>query len=94
MQESERIKKLAKHYGSQANFAKVLGVGQSNVTNWIKRGTLPSGAIKLIGQKCPDVSIGWLTTGKGEMLVAVPGQANIGGFTHGVVMKAIEDQIV
>lgn len=94
MQESERIKKLARHYGSQANFAKRLGVGQSNVTNWIRRGALPSGMIKLISQKCPEISISWLTTGKGEMLVAHPGEANAGDVTRGIVMKIIEDSKV
>lgn len=93
MQESERLKKLAKHYGSQANFAKKLGVGQSNVTNWIKRGTLPTGAIRLISQKCPDVSIGWLTTGRGEMIVKASGQVASESTTRGVVVKVIEDNI-
>lgn len=72
MQEGERIKKVVGHYGSQVKLAETLGVRQSNVANWIKRDTIPSSAMRLIGERCPDISLDWLATGKGDMLIEAP----------------------
>ena len=69
MRESERIRSVAAHYGSQGKLAKMLGTTQSNVANWIQRGTLTSSAIKMFAEKCPEISLEWLTRGQGVMLV-------------------------
>jgi hypothetical protein len=69
MHESERIKSVAKHYGSQQKFATILGTTQSNVANWIQRGSLSSKAIRMIATNCPEISLDWLTTGNGDMII-------------------------
>lgn len=76
MHESERIKSVAKHYGSQQKFATILGTTQSNVANWIQRGSLSSKAIRMIATNCPEISLDWLTTGNGDMIIDTPGHGD------------------
>ena len=93
MREGERIKSVAAHYGSQGKLAKVLGTTQSNVANWIQRGTLTSSAIKMFAEKCPEISLEWLTRGQGVMLVGddivdTPGHADFAA-RNGVAFRFV-----
>ena len=92
MRESERIRSVAAHYGSQGKLAKVLGTTQSNVANWIQRGTLTSSAIKMFAEKCPEISLEWLTRGQGVMLVGAdmidtPGRVDFVRNKRGVLVR-------
>lgn len=92
MRESERIRSVAAHYGSQGKLAKALGTTQSNVANWIQRGTLTTSAIKMFAERCPEISLEWLTRGQGVMLVGAdmidtPGHVDLGGNKRGVLVR-------
>ena len=64
----ERILALIKEFGgTQQAFAEFLGVGQSAVSNWLKRGNLSSSAKELILTKCDYISERWLLFGEGNM---------------------------
>ena len=91
MRESERIRSVAAHYGSQGKLAKALGTTQSNVANWIQRGTLTTSAIKMFAERCPEISLEWLTRGQGVMLVGAnmidtPGHVDLGGNKRGALV--------
>ena len=68
MNEKERFQLLIKHYGTQEKLGAVLGLPQSSIANWVQRGALSANAIRLIGEKCPEINLRWLITGEGEML--------------------------
>ena len=66
--EKERILALIKEYGgTQQAFAQRIGVGQSAVANWVKRGSIPAAAKEQILSTCDDISERWLFFGKGTM---------------------------
>lgn len=64
----ERILALINEFGgTQQAFAEFLGVGQSAVANWLRRGSLSSSAKELILSKCNYISERWLLLGEGHM---------------------------
>lgn len=71
--EGERIKCVVKYFGTQENFANAIGVSQPNVANWVRRGSLPSKAIRLIAERCPQVSVEYIKTGRGTPFVVPVG---------------------
>lgn len=65
----ERLKLLLDHCGlARVDLAKMDGIGQQNITNWIARGRVGvQGGRRL--RAITGVSIDWLNDGVGEMLV-------------------------
>lgn len=57
--------KRAHNIGSNAEFARILGISPQNLSNWYKRGTYDA---NLILRKFTNVNEVWLLTGEGEML--------------------------
>lgn len=68
MSEKERLQQLIKHYGTQEKLGAIMGLPQSSIANWVQRGALSANAMRLIGEKCPEINLRWLITGEGEML--------------------------
>ena len=68
MTEKERIKKLIEIHGSYEAFAKRLGIPKTSITNWLLRG-LSSKAMRTIAMQCPEISLNWLATGNGDILL-------------------------
>lgn len=63
------IERIMGYYniGSQAEFARRLGISPQNVNSWITRGTYN---VELIAVSFPELSGDWLLTGKEPMLKA------------------------
>lgn len=67
----EQILALIQEFGgTQQAFAEFLGVKQSAVANWLKRGSLSSSAKELILSKCDYISERWLFLGEGKMYLS------------------------
>ena len=66
--EKDRVLALIKEFGgSQVAFAKLLGVRQSAVANWIRRDSIPATAKTAILSYCDNISERWLLFGEGSM---------------------------
>lgn len=66
--EKDRVLALIKEFGgSQVAFAKLLGVRQSAVANWISRNSIPAAAKTQILSVCDNLSERWLFFGEGNM---------------------------
>jgi hypothetical protein len=67
MDKSLILKDIKKHLGlkKDTEFADYLGIKQSNLSLWYKRGTIN---YDLIISKCKDIDANWLLTGKGQMI--------------------------
>ncbi|MDX6190206.1 helix-turn-helix domain-containing protein [Flavobacterium sp. Fl-318] len=61
------INEIKKHLGfkKDIDFASYLGINQSTLSSWHKRGSIN---YELIITKCKDIDANWLLTGKGQML--------------------------
>lgn len=68
MTEKERLKKLIEIHGSYEAFANRLGIPKTSITNWLMRG-LSSKAMRTIALQCPEISLNWLATGNGDILL-------------------------
>lgn len=67
MDKSLILNEIKKHLNikKETEFAEFLGINQSTLSNWHKRGTLQ---YETIISKCEDIDANWLLTGEGEML--------------------------
>lgn len=61
------LNRIKEHYSLKGNadLARFLGVAPNTITNWYSRRTFD---IDVIYTKCEDIDLGWLLTGRGEML--------------------------
>lgn len=71
MDKSLILKEIKKHLGfkKDTDFAHFLGINQSNLSLWYKRGTIN---YESIISKCKDIDANWLLTGEGQMLKESP----------------------
>ncbi|MCF0198193.1 MAG: helix-turn-helix transcriptional regulator [Bacteroidaceae bacterium] len=61
MSTKEILTTLIKEYGgTQQSFARIIGVTQPSVANWIAKDNIPERGIALIMQHCPEVDLDWL----------------------------------
>lgn len=67
MDKAEILNKLIDIYadGNKSRFAQIMGTTPQNISNWIRRGTIPYEEIYNI---CVGVNPHWLLTGEGEPL--------------------------
>lgn len=68
MTEKERLKELIEVFGSYEEMALALGIPKTSIANWMQRG-LSTNAWRTIAQACPQVSLNWLATGEGSMML-------------------------
>lgn len=68
MSSQEILNKIKEHYGfsTDGELASFLDISKQGISNWKSRDTIN---IKRIHKKCKGISIGWLLTGKGDMLL-------------------------
>jgi hypothetical protein len=65
----ERLKQIADYYGlSIRKFEKECDLKRGNISNISDNGTIGVDKLSKIIDKFPNLDIGWLLTGKGEML--------------------------
>lgn len=79
---NQRIKSVIEYYSlTQKKFAESIGVAQTTVSSFFKRGSKPSyDILESIKNAFPEISADWLLSGEGEMLrEATPN--NIGNIT-------------
>lgn len=78
MDKSLIINEIKKHLGfkKEIDFANFLGINQSTLSAWHKRGSIN---YELIIAKCKDIDANWLLTGKGQMIRKSKNESTDGG---------------